>query len=83
MRLLPEGGMVVIAADGRKLWFSADEVNAAREKLAQPAKPVKSCLPPVKLAKSPEPGPAANKGMPLCAAIADNLKVDHDHPHRT
>ena len=49
MRLLPEGGMVIIAADGRKLWFSADEVNAAREKLTQPVKPVKSSLPPVKL----------------------------------
>lgn len=83
MRLLPEGGMVVIAADGRKLWFSADEVKAAREKLAQPVKPVKSSLPPVKLTKLTESGPAANKGMPLCVAIADNLKVDHDHPQRT
>ena len=83
MRLLPEGGMVIIAADGRKLWFSADEVNAAREKLTQPVKPVKSSLPPVKLTKARESGPAANKGMPIYAAIADNLKVDHDHPHRT
>lgn len=32
-RLLPEGGMVVINADGRKLWFTLDEVNQAREVL--------------------------------------------------
>ena len=30
-RLLPEGGMVVITNDGRKLWFSADEVDAVKE----------------------------------------------------
>ncbi len=30
-RLLPEGGMVVITNDGRKLWFSTEEVAAARE----------------------------------------------------
>ena len=32
-RGLPGGGMVVITADGRKLWFSADEVVAARTAL--------------------------------------------------
>lgn len=32
-RMLPEGGMVVISADGRKLWFTLDEVNAARADL--------------------------------------------------
>jgi len=31
-RLLPGGGMVVITNDGRKLWFSAEEVDAAKEK---------------------------------------------------
>ena len=35
-RLLPEGGMVVIAADGRKLWFTLEEVNAARETMHMP-----------------------------------------------
>lgn len=35
-RMLPEGGMVVITADGRKLWFTLDEVNAAREELGLP-----------------------------------------------
>jgi hypothetical protein len=32
-RLLPEGGMVVISADGRKLWFTLEEVNRVREEL--------------------------------------------------
>lgn len=35
-RLLPEGGMVVISADGRKLWFTLDEVNDARAALKLP-----------------------------------------------
>jgi len=30
-RLQSDGGMVVITAEGRKLWFTADEVAAARE----------------------------------------------------
>lgn len=83
MRLLPDGGMVIIAADGRKLWFSAEEVAAAREKLAEQHKPVKSNLPPVKLVKMPNAAPSANKGMPLSVSIAENLKVNHDHPHDT
>ncbi len=35
-RMLPEGGMVVISADGRKLWFTLEEVNAARAELGVP-----------------------------------------------
>jgi hypothetical protein len=35
-RLLPEGGMVVISADGRKLWFTLEEVNSARAELGLP-----------------------------------------------
>lgn len=35
-RMLPEGGLVVISADGRKLWFTLDEVNAARADLGLP-----------------------------------------------
>jgi hypothetical protein len=37
-RLLPEGGMVVISSDGRKLWFTLEEVNAARQELGLPVK---------------------------------------------
>ncbi len=32
-RALPDGGMVVITADGRKLWFTCREANVARQKL--------------------------------------------------
>jgi hypothetical protein len=32
-RMLPDGGMVVIAAAGRKLWFSTEEVEAVRNTL--------------------------------------------------
>ena len=35
-RALPDGGMVVIAADGRKLWFTCREVNAVRQKIRAP-----------------------------------------------
>jgi hypothetical protein len=37
LRCLPDGGMVVIAADGRKLWFTALEVCRARKQLHQSA----------------------------------------------
>ncbi len=37
-RLLPDGGMVVISADGRKLWFTLEEVNRSRAELGM--KPV-------------------------------------------
>jgi hypothetical protein len=35
-RMLPDGGMVVIVSDGRKLWFTIREVNTARGKLGIP-----------------------------------------------
>lgn len=35
-RVLPDGGMVVIAPDGRKLWFTCAEANAARRELRLP-----------------------------------------------
>lgn len=34
-RSLPDGGMVVVAADGRKLWFSRTEVDNARSELEE------------------------------------------------
>lgn len=36
LRKLEDGGMVVIAADGRKMWFTALEVSRARRELNQP-----------------------------------------------
>jgi hypothetical protein len=79
LRRLPDGGMVVIAADGRKLWFSAEEVAAAGAKLEEQCKPVKSSLPPVKLAKQQPQQHTAHKGTPLRAAVAPDIKVKHDH----
>ena len=40
-RALPDGGMVVIAADGRKLWFTVNEVAKVCKELnlLAPAKP--------------------------------------------
>lgn len=34
-RGLPDGGMVIVAADGRKLWFSRAEVDNARSELEE------------------------------------------------
>ena len=46
-RCLPEGGMVVISADGRKLWFTLDEVNQARTELGiKPIAATVSSAPP-------------------------------------
>jgi len=47
-RLLPEGGMVVISADGRKLWFTLEEVNQARAALG---------MKPVAAKERPQPPP--------------------------
>ena len=47
-RLLPEGGMVVISADGRKLWFTLEEVNQARAELG---------MQPVAAKERPQPPP--------------------------
>jgi hypothetical protein len=44
LRRLPDGGMVVITADGRKLWFSAVEVCVAHAELNKRAK-AQSVLP--------------------------------------
>jgi hypothetical protein len=43
-RRLPEGGMVVIAADGRKLWFDAGEVAAAESELEERHAPVQPLI---------------------------------------
>lgn len=79
LRRLPDGGMVVIAGDGRKLWFTADEVATARENLARATATMRSSLPPVKLATTSVREPEAHKGAPLRAAISPDLKVKHDH----
>jgi hypothetical protein len=57
-RALPDGGMVVIASDGRKLWFTPREVQSARRELnfrEQPL-PKTSNLPKDKVLNEPVPG---------------------------
>jgi hypothetical protein len=77
-RRLPDGGMVVIAADGRKLWFSAAEVAAAQmemegkafQKEKREAAAVKKV--PVKLVPLPREPIQLNNGKMLRAAINEN-----------
>jgi hypothetical protein len=80
-RSLPDGGMVVVAADGRKLWFSPAEVADARVRLEdqkiQEEKLVSAAQKrvPIRLvAPLPDP-PRQNNGIPLRAVIQeDQLK---------
>ena len=72
-RLLPEGGMVVIAADGRKLWFSVEEVNRAAETLSgnadgPEAKAFQSRFKPTGLVPK-EQKPSAYNGMPALIVL--------------
>jgi hypothetical protein len=53
-RLLPDGGMVVISADGRKLWFTLEECNRAREELGLKTKRAPAA-PPVRKEKTTIP----------------------------
>ena len=53
-RLLEDGGMVVISADGRKLWFTLAEVNQARGALGLPELPSRA---PAVCALQEQPGP--------------------------
>lgn len=46
-RLLPDGGMVVISADGRKLWFTLEETNHSREELGMRTQKAPS-IPPIR-----------------------------------
>ena len=74
-RSLPDGGMVVIAADGRKLWFSVAEVEKARadqeaaieQELKKDAGMVKRV--PVKLAPQPPEPVKINNGKALYMAV--------------
>lgn len=74
-RRLPEGGMVVITADGRKLWFSAEEVNTVIE---SPESEPPDCSSAPQTARSRfKPGglmpkqeaPAAYSGMPALIVL--------------
>lgn len=75
-RALENGGMVVITADGRKLWFSAEEVAEASEKLTgepreiknQPA-PVRPAAHTMKNTAAPAQSPRAYDGMPVLTVL--------------
>lgn len=76
LRWLPDGGMVVIAADGRKLWFTAVEVSSARAKILQTAKdqaPAPHLHGPVKLVNPVEDNARASSCMPLIASIPEDF----------
>ena len=80
-RSQPDGGMVVIAADGRKLWFSAEEVAQARENLEGQflhkervdAATVKRV--PVRLVPPPKEPIQPNNGKMIHAAIVENQTI--------
>ena len=57
LRCLPDGGMVVIACDGRKLWFTAREVCKARKELNQPAVKTPQAQPDTNFTALHEPDP--------------------------
>jgi hypothetical protein len=78
---LPDGGMVVITSDGRKLWFTAIEVQAARRQLKEKtgqknvnAPPLGSRF-PVKLTASPaEDTFRPTNGFPIQVAAPESSK---------
>ncbi len=64
-RLLPDGGMVVVISDGRKLWFSAAEVQAARRQ--------------VRAQKDAEAHPTQRGNVPVKIALASPQQRPTDH----
>ena len=90
-RLLPEGGMVVISADGRKLWFTLEEVNAARAQLDLPLiKAKKPANPPLTTEFNPNissrPTGGSRDGLSEMIVLPPDLKhleaKAHDKTHR-
>lgn len=74
-RALPEGGMVVVAGDGRKLWFNAEEVQKAQEELQEmnireeKKKAAEIKRVPVKLAPPPPEPIKVNSGKAVSMVI--------------
>jgi hypothetical protein len=78
-RLQEDGGMVVISADGRKLWFTLEEANAARRELGM--KPVPAKKPPPPPPEEPRdfsitsaPPPRMREGYSEAIALPPELK---------
>ena len=85
LRCLPDGGMVVIAADGRKLWFTAREVGTARRQLDmsganKPAYPVDEKAPrlhdidPRKINYTPYAAGQTRDGLSELIVLPEDLK---------
>lgn len=79
-RCLPDGGMVVITADGRKLWFTADEVKEVMddpeaERPVPPSTPqtARSRFKPAGLLPRQE-APEAYNGMPALIVLPPAAK---------
>ena len=90
-RTLPEGGMVVICADGRKLWFTLEEVNRARAELnlpplpQPPAKPVPREVRPDPSISSRPPGGSRDGKSEMIVLPPDLKHLEkriHDKPGR-
>ena len=77
-RCQPEGGLVVVTADGRKLWFSAEEAARMADEMQltllqnerKEAAAVKRV--PVKLAPAREEGIKINDGRPVVMVVHEN-----------
>jgi hypothetical protein len=94
LRCLPDGGMVVIAVDGRKLWFTAREVGRARKELSMPqvrasadeSIPRLHEIDPRKKHLNARPIGKTRDGMSEMLALPENLKhlekPIHDQSHK-
>jgi len=85
LRCLPDGGLVVIAADGRKLWFTKREVDRARQQLDMPGvKPDASAADPKaprlhdidasKIGYHPNPSGMTRDGLSEIIVLPKDLK---------
>lgn len=71
--------MVVISADGRKLWFTLEEANTAREKLGLPqVKVIKAVVKPEKVEFNPDissrPSGGSRDGLSEMIVLPPDLK---------
>lgn len=87
-RRLPEGGMVVIAADGRKLWFSAEEVTQAQaDMLAETQRKnrenaAKVDHEPPRLNAQPKEKMRQNNGIAVAMVINEGMLRGNDNDRR-
>ncbi len=92
LRSLPDGGMVVIACDGRKLWFTALEVCRARREMNLPAVQPPKLDPGAKVPRLRDLGPGnkpptakpvgkSRDGMSEMIALPPELKYLEERIH--